>query len=792
MLKPTFKNTIIKLSKNHSIWVLIVWNLALLIFFYQKVLFNPNEYLFANSGDGIKNYYVLSYHVQHDSNAHFFEGMNYPYGELQVYTDGQPALSFILKILSNYFPVISNYIIGIINILMLLSIFFCSFFLYKIFKYYGISAIYSLFFATGIAFLSPQTSRMFGHYSLSFSFFIPMIFYFFLLFYSSNKYKLFWSILCFFGLLFFLFTHPYLGVIVASFIAIIWCFIFIQNKNKWRNKIKYWLYAFLQIGLAIVVFYTYVKFLDDKIDRPISPGNMFEKHANFFTLFIPSKHFLTKFYNVNTDFKQYNYNWESQSFLGSVVILMLLYFLLRFLYSIPKLKFHRKKLFHFFHSSSIPMLNFALGSSLILLLLSMALPFRWGMEFILDWIPIIKQFRAIGRFSWVFFYIINIFCFYFLFLKYRYLRKKKLKKTSYALIFSAISLLYFDAYFWHQESEAKISNRPNLFLKKNLSDSHLEVLNQINANNYQAIIQLPYYYLSINHQKNGTPKVLEASMLFSFHSGLPLMNSYLARASTNEAKSLIQIFSPNFISKKIKNDIKDNRPILICCTHEKLTISEEKILKKANKVFENKDFQLFEISPENLFKNDASEYWDSYQKQKLNLHSKENFLINQTNSFFIYENFDSLNSEIAYKGKTAFNGNLKEISKILKVNKNNLDSNQNYILSFWYYTKGERQTHIFGILDERNDKNKTLKWTTNDARNSQIIDEDWSLIEMEFNPMDASKIIYFLIKANRDMDRDFWISHVLFRPKDCSIYKETKIKGKEYLYYNNLFIPKPK
>jgi hypothetical protein len=119
ILKPmttsTFKN-----PKNYIIYLLA---LIIVFAFYHKVLLHPNQYMFSNSGDGMKNYYTYAYHIKNDASYVNFNGMNYPYGENYLYTDCHPVLANALMVLGNIFPSTKLYNIGIINFLMIISIF---------------------------------------------------------------------------------------------------------------------------------------------------------------------------------------------------------------------------------------------------------------------------------------------------------------------------------------------------------------------------------------------------------------------------------------------------------------------------------------------------------------------------------------------------------------------------------------------------------------------------------------------------------------------------------------------
>ena len=68
---------------------------AVLLILYGPYVLHPNAYLFAAGGDGLKNYYSAAYYVKYDAGG-ILSGMNYPYGEVVTFADGQLGLTFIL------------------------------------------------------------------------------------------------------------------------------------------------------------------------------------------------------------------------------------------------------------------------------------------------------------------------------------------------------------------------------------------------------------------------------------------------------------------------------------------------------------------------------------------------------------------------------------------------------------------------------------------------------------------------------------------------------------------------
>ncbi len=75
MIKKSFA------ERNLPLIVVIIVGVVFTAALYGKILANSNDYMFTESGDGIKNYFTYAYHITHDSSYINFSGMNYPYGE---------------------------------------------------------------------------------------------------------------------------------------------------------------------------------------------------------------------------------------------------------------------------------------------------------------------------------------------------------------------------------------------------------------------------------------------------------------------------------------------------------------------------------------------------------------------------------------------------------------------------------------------------------------------------------------------------------------------------------------
>ncbi|MFT7545650.1 MAG: hypothetical protein ACI8YO_002437, partial [Gammaproteobacteria bacterium] len=95
--------------------------------------------MFSDTDDGLKTYYNFQWHVNHDNSYVHLDNMNYPYGEFMLYEDSMPFYSTITKLISEVFPGIGNYSVGIINLFFFLSLLIGAIFIFLILEYFLVS-----------------------------------------------------------------------------------------------------------------------------------------------------------------------------------------------------------------------------------------------------------------------------------------------------------------------------------------------------------------------------------------------------------------------------------------------------------------------------------------------------------------------------------------------------------------------------------------------------------------------------------------------------------------------------
>ena len=358
----------------------------MLIAFFPVVK-NPNGYLLGNSPDAIKNYYNVAYFVKHGQGWDH-RGVNHPEGESLLYLDTQPIIAKTIHWINGIIP-LENHVVGILNLLMLFSFPVCTLFLFWILRSFEQSPWLACIFALCITFLSPQLDRIHGHYALSYAVLFVAALYCWIRFLNSDNTWNWWgfagaSIAIFSG-----FVHPYHLAIYSVFFVALSFIVWIVGKYSIARIMAMFMFSIF----PLLIFFLFHGLIDDVHDRPIDPYGFFVFHADLFSVFLPDEGSFAKLirYIFNPD-----YEWEGRAFTGTVPLLLTGLFVLYI--------FRHWKERNDIVQNGLP---FLLGSFLVAGIISLffafGIPLRW-MEWLVDLLSPVKQFRSLGRFAWPFYY----------------------------------------------------------------------------------------------------------------------------------------------------------------------------------------------------------------------------------------------------------------------------------------------------------------------------------------------------------------------------------------------------
>ena len=777
--------------RNKYFLITIVTLTALIFFFYGKVLLSPNQYLFAPTGDGFTAYFNTSWHIEFDSSNTQFTGNNYPYGEHTIYTEYRLLISNSIKALGKVFPAIKKQNVAITNLSILFSILLCGIFIWLIFKELGVKGWLAVSSTIGITFLAPQVGRFDNHLTLAYLNCFPMTWYFLIRFFKnvdSQNSNFSWSIILLLNNLGWLFIHSYLGLLAALFSGAFWLVWFLK-KQEWKIATNY-LHFVLHTFIPLLMFMGYVKMTDIHEGRTENPLGFFLYNSEPDDIFIPHhpplRPLIDHFFSVQL-------KWEGWAYVGLLTTVILFYLIFHFIRKgIQQKRFYPK--INWLQNEN---LKIAFPASLLCLIFAFGYPFKAFPE-LLEWFPIIKNFRTTGRFGWIFYFVSTVSV---TFLLHEYLQRIETKKSKFfilAIILLPLSYL-IEGFAHHFEMSKKITQQINVFDKNNLDKNYSTALTKIQEDKYQAIIPLPYYHCGAEDFRRPIEDLSsKVSKIFSYHTQIPLMAFDVGRTSIMEGKKMIQTFSPTYYKKLIINDLPSEKPFLIVISDELNSKYEESIKKRSQSIYDTKGFQLMEISKRDLLRWDSTIISNEFRKRtesddivvKDLIPIKNNTFTNDTTSFIYQDDFENKSSSFSHFSKGAFEFPKRGENVLANFTANTFQKGKTYSLSTWFYNgQNDALNDWFRfIVEERNPKTGEFKYLkTTFPEFSEVIDGNWSLVEMDFEidyPENEIRIITIGKKLTADVN--IRVDGLLIREKGVDVFQNRiEHDGQFYIKKNN-------
>ena len=759
--------------------------LIFVVVFFKPVFFHPNETMLTADGDGIKTYTMIAGHIRNDSSWTEYQNMNYPYGQTHVFTDGQTLITNTLKFLSIPFPGFETHSVGISNLLWLLSFPLCAFFLSLILLRLSLPKIFVIIAAVSITLLCPQLFRLQGHLTLSYAFSFPLSWWLLIKYDAGEKRKATGIVLILLNILWF-FIHPYFSAILIAF-TICYAGISILSKQKSfsKNKNLYVGYI-LQVAVPVLLTQIITSAIDIHQGRPIRPTGFFEHFATFATVFLPLKapfhNLITKPLGVSQS------HWEGWAYIGLAGGLMAIFLLFRLSRFILRKRFDR-----ILFPVRTLWLSVSVTAAIVLLIYSMAIPFRLGGEPLLNWITSLRQFRSLGRFAWVFYFVFSVFGFYTLWLIYKNLRVQGKTKFALLLITAFTGLQLLEGFSQFRIVAKQCVNSPNYFNENVLPKEYKELRDELNRikTNYQCLVPLPFYHIGSDNFTTADPyESLRASMVASYWCNFPLLSSSAARSPIPEAKKILQFFSPSFISKNIETDLPSKKPFLILKTLEPLDLQENYLLQKSTKIWENTSFSLFELAYDSVF--ESTEFANKTNILVLNSNFKGQTFSSDP-GYFYYNGFDSTAKSHPRYGIGCFEGNKNRENLLIDHADLPFESGKEYLLSYWHNNleEGYNQVDLVMIAENPQNGEEQILFSCTPTR-AKVIDGEWSLVQQTF--IAPEKPVNYTLKFLRDphSDQHFFADELLIRSTANDVYKLSQSKGREndtVCIVNNFRVP---
>ena len=760
------------------VFTVVAIALIMVLFFYGKVLTSPYSYLFSTTGDGIKNYYTFAWHIHHDTSFNHFSGMNYPYGEHYLYTDCHPLVANALRALATIWPQVASHPVGLLNLLMILSIAFTPLVLFKILIHLKLPDWMAVVFSITIAALSPQVFRLTGHLALSYSIAIPLTW--LLLIRTCKNHHWISSILLFANGMFWMLIHAYLGMIALLF-AIVWLITaFLADNNRRRLLLSYTTTA-LSLLLPIVLFFLYARLTDNHTGRTDNPSGFFLYNAEPDDLLVPPGKPLRPLLDSLTG-GVIRQQWEALGYIGFGNAMLLVAITLMTPAALINRKV-RRTLQNLFDNRQ---LNISLVAASVVLLFAMGIPFKQFPQ-LADFFPVVKQFRATGRFVWPFYFVFATAGSFILWKIWHGSQGRHTRTALATTLIAAIVVFHLiEGYHYHRGVAASITTEANLFDTKQLPDEMKQALNLIEPEGYQAIIPLPYFYQG--SEVFARPRVdasVTNSLVASWHLGLPLMSANLTRTSIEESKRLVQLVTPNYYPKPISHDLPSTKPLLLLVTGTGLTPYEASLAAKGEKLFKSGDTEWLSITPQALFADESPSVISKFTNRLNRLVADKGFLTSEPGAVIWYDDFEHQTNDTAFRGKGSYGAMKRGKHTLASLPPGTFKAGEEYKLSVWMYNGEPDALNLWLrlVVEEYDARANTWHTTTFFPEQAETLAGDWSLAEGTFKIQNPVNQVYIATIGHADAKPRLHADDLLIQRVNTDVYRTDS--SNHFLFFNN-------
>jgi len=709
------KNTI-------ALMAVTVTGALILLALFGRVIVHPDSYLFSSSGDAVKSYYNFSYYLKYDSGMDH-NGINYPYGEHLQYMNSHPLYLQIVRFVDRHIVPVSDHGVGILNLSMILSLLLAIPFIFLILRKFSMPRWYAAVVSLIILFLSPQVDRLGGHFEMVYAFFIPLYWYLLIRWHEASS-KVVWSLL----LLLTALTGGFTSAYYAAFLAVFTLALLLVRLWKYRKNLRVYLpegLHLLLIALLPLLIVRGTASLTDWVnDRPDNPWGFFIFHANVFSIFLPSNSLLQR---VTADVLPIRYTWEGRAYVGFPAALLALSFAGTMLILLAGGK--RIRWGSFFPDKK---LNLYLAASLLVLLFSMCIPFKWGLGFLTELVPPLKQFRCLGRFAWIFYYVFTVFTATYLYALYRLFRRKGYGAQALTVLLLALS-------FWGLESASRIQgstrhlfNRNDLFHAGDPDPTAILSESGTSADEFQAIFFLPFANTCGDKLRfeRGLDALTEA-MSCSYKTGIPIVQSFAPRISLSQAMSSIQLLADSCIYKRRVDDM-NQKPLLLVVGPQELNHQESGLLHRATPLWSGERYYLARL-PVQAFNQGFKSWMDLADSLADSLAGTGIFCSGGNPEQLIYRDFETLSADRAFTGSGSRyrrRGSMELLNEKLEER----FPEQEVEFSFWLYVDHRIDNMPTPELLQWDESNTLVSREKLDSREVHNVDGMWVRIGKRLAP----------------------------------------------------------
>ncbi len=584
-------------------FLLLVVAVVCVAWYLSYIVTDPSHMLIALGGDSGMTYHAYLYHVLYEKGT-WTTCMNYPYGDNITYKGALPMLSLPLSYIKDVIPISIETALAIMHLAIALSYVLGIVYTYKILSFFNVRPLIAAIFSCLLILLSPQVFRLLGHFGLTYVCVIPMTFYWTLRYYHSNhsKYALYLFLL---GTIV-SFSHLYFGAIIFAWVVFYSVGYSIFVSGSLGVKLKHSAVILSSMLGMFLVLKSFMILTDPVKDRPKFQSDA-ARHITYKTQLITSAR--SPFWEMMQKNKLWTGdvsadNDEGYAYLGLAAIFIVSVSLLTGIVLI----FKRRDRLLVGEQKFQPVWLFIACCAL---LLGMDVPYRLGMASLFEYTGTFKQFRALGRFSWIFYYVIVVYAVVVLNNWYARLSASGRSFIGYALVIIAVVIWGVEVKGYADLIRERNSHGPdqyNFFFSRH-EKGWKQYLQErgLQASDFQGMILLPFANegtekLAVSNDQTSWLMTLAGAAAIELH--LPIVDAFIARASWSQAEAQVRLVAGPYADKPLLH-MGNGRPYLLLHFEEnQLDKDTRYLLSAADSVGKFNQCNIYVFHPERLLEHD--------------------------------------------------------------------------------------------------------------------------------------------------------------------------------------------
>lgn len=756
---------------NRALVYIALWGLGFLVIHthFGELILHPGQYMLDTGIDGLKNYYNPMYYLKYDPLGWHFSGMNYPFGEHLVFTDGQPILAYTFHLLQSWGINVADHIPAIFNLLMFASILLTMWILYQLGRHYLLPDWYAALIAIIIAAMSPQLHRLAGHYALAYPTVIPLIWWLSIQAHPDRHKSWIYVGLIVWSLFFFSLIHVYYVMIGGVFVLAYFLVYALSNRHHtalWKRGL---IYAVAAVATPLILFKLYLVLTDPVADRPVSPYGFFSHITYWEAIFMPQYGPLWDFYNQFGDIR--DVVPEGWAYVGMVGFITLLFTVFRWGNYIVHGRFDRLGL------TTLPRnFHIAFWAGVLVLFFSFGWPFNWNLHFVVDWLGPLKQFRSLGRFAWVFYYTFTLYTGIYMYLIFKRLCQKNLKVIGGWMLFLVLLFWGGEMWIYLQSRKERIEqwDHNNILAQPRFDYVSWLRENSYEPDDFQAILPIPAYF--IGSEKFSTEYVnffsTREGITASYQTGLPLTTGLLSRTSLSQSLELVQLLSNEYIEKTVLEKYANDKPLLVLVVDEvALSDNEQNLLSRADTLSQKENITLLKLDLKALESQKDSVIYH-YEQLKDTVQANEEGVYTQSAKWYYYDTKGNMD-EYEF-GERVYEAQEGEIV----VYDSTVAAGGEMLLSLW--VKADPRTDGFPVvyLQEYNPQGEQVNYYEVNPKFLTDVYQDFVSVKRYFYVSDSDNRFVCTVRG-----KYIGITSILIRPVNSHIFRPVA-QGKSLMYNN--------